>query len=45
MAAAMLDKFDKYWEVRNNLMAIATILDPRFKMRYISYSFEQLLAL
>jgi hypothetical protein len=33
MATAMLEKFDKYWEERNNVMVIATILDPRFKKR------------
>jgi hypothetical protein len=42
MAAAMFDKFDKYWEVTNNVMVIATILDPRFKMRYIQFYFSQL---
>ena len=41
MAATMLDKFDKYWEERNNVMVIATILDPRFKMRYIKLRFAQ----
>jgi hypothetical protein len=35
MADAMFKKFDKYWEVRNNVIVIATILDPRFKMKYI----------
>jgi hypothetical protein len=35
MADAMMLKFSKYWEKKNNLMVIATILDPRFKMRYI----------
>ena len=39
MAAAMLEKFDKYWEEKNNVMVIATILDPRFKMRYIKWCF------
>ncbi|KAJ1270677.1 hypothetical protein BS78_06G070100 [Paspalum vaginatum] len=42
MAAAMLLKFDKYWEERNNVMVIATILDPRFKMRYIKWCFGQI---
>jgi hypothetical protein len=42
MADAMLDKFDKYWEVKNNLMVIATILDPRFKMRYITWCFGEI---
>ena len=39
MAGAMLEKFDKYWEEKNNVMVIATILDPRFKMRYIKWCF------
>jgi hypothetical protein len=42
MADAMLDKFDKYWEVRNNVMVIATILDRRFKMRYIRFAFGKI---
>jgi hypothetical protein len=42
MGAAMLDKFDKYWEAKNNVMVIVTILDPRFKMRYIQFYFSQL---
>ena len=42
MAAAMLEKFDKYWEEKNNVMVIATILDPRFKMRYIKWCFAQI---
>jgi hypothetical protein len=42
MADAMLNKLDKYWEVRNNVMVIATILDPRFKMRYIRWCFGQI---
>jgi hypothetical protein len=42
MAAAMLDKFDKYWEDKNNIMVIATILDRRFKMRYIKWCFERM---
>ena len=42
MGAAMLDKFNKYWEEKNNVMVIATILDPRFKMRYIEFYFRKL---
>jgi hypothetical protein len=42
MATAMLEKFDKYWEEKNNVMVIATILDPRFKMRYFTWCFEEL---
>ncbi|WVZ56051.1 hypothetical protein U9M48_006637 [Paspalum notatum var. saurae] len=42
MAAVMLLKFDKYWEERNNVMVIATILDPRFKKRYIKWCFGEI---
>ena len=42
MATAMLDKFDKYWEEKNNVMVLATILDPRFKMRFIGWCFNQM---
>ncbi|WVZ70132.1 hypothetical protein U9M48_018824 [Paspalum notatum var. saurae] len=42
MADAMMLKFNKYWEKKNNLMVIATILDPRFKMRYIKWCFGQM---
>jgi hypothetical protein len=42
MGAAMLDKFNKYWKEKNNVMVIATILDPRIKMRYIEFYFRKL---
>ena len=42
MGAAMLNKFDKYLEEKNNVMVIATILDPKFKMIYIQFYFSQL---
>jgi hypothetical protein len=42
MGAAMLGKLNKYWEEKNNVMVIATILDPRFKMRYIEFYFKML---
>lgn len=42
MADAMLENFDKYWEETNSVMIIATILDPRFKMRYIRWSFAKM---
>uniref|UniRef100_J3N7H9 BED-type domain-containing protein n=1 Tax=Oryza brachyantha TaxID=4533 RepID=J3N7H9_ORYBR len=41
MADAMLEKFCKYLENTNNIMIIATILDPRFKMRYIKWCFSE----
>jgi midasin (ATPase involved in ribosome maturation) len=43
MAAAMLDKFNKYLEDKNNVLVITTILYLRFKMRYIKWCFEKIL--
>ncbi|KAG2570423.1 hypothetical protein PVAP13_7KG053036 [Panicum virgatum] len=42
IGATMLDKFDKYWEEKNNVIVNATVLDPRFKMRYIQFYFNGL---
>ncbi|MQL89083.1 hypothetical protein Taro_021660 [Colocasia esculenta] len=42
MASPMLLKFDKYWRKTNTLLAIATILDPRFKMFMVRYFFENI---
>jgi hypothetical protein len=39
MAARMSDKFDKYWGDTNMLMALAAVLDPRYKMKLISLCF------
>jgi hypothetical protein len=32
----------KYWEEKNNVMVLATILDPRYKMFYIDWAFKEL---
>jgi hypothetical protein len=37
-----MEKFNKYWEEKNNVMVIATILDPRYKMRYIAWCFGKI---
>jgi hypothetical protein len=42
MGNAMMEKFNKYWEEKNNVMVIATILDPRYKMRYIEWCFRKI---
>ena len=42
MGDAMMDKFNKYWDEPNNVMVIATILDPRYKLRYINWCFKKI---
>ncbi|XP_042962435.1 zinc finger BED domain-containing protein RICESLEEPER 1-like [Carya illinoinensis] len=39
MVVKMNTKFDKYWEECNLLMAVATVLDPRFKMMLVQLCF------
>jgi hypothetical protein len=43
MTARMIEKFDKYLKAIQGPMAIATVLDPRFKIDYIYGFFETLL--
>ncbi|XP_031281653.1 zinc finger BED domain-containing protein RICESLEEPER 2-like [Pistacia vera] len=42
MVKKMKEKFDKYWGECNLLMSIATVLDPRYKMKVIEVSFPRL---
>ncbi|CAL9004178.1 unnamed protein product, partial [Prunus brigantina] len=45
VATSMKKKFDKYWgniEEVNQVLIVAVVLDPRYKMDYIQYSFEEL---
>lgn len=37
MAVPMVKKFEKYWDISSELLEIATILDPRFKVKSIEY--------
>ncbi|XP_059436467.1 zinc finger BED domain-containing protein RICESLEEPER 2-like [Corylus avellana] len=39
IAAKMSDKFDKYWGESNMVMALAAVLDPRYKMKLIRFCF------
>ena len=37
MTSSMLQKFDKYWSGCHIVMAIATIFDPRYKMKILEF--------
>ena len=37
MASRMISKFEKYWSVIHGASVIATILDPKFKIRLIEF--------
>ena len=39
MASNMICKFDKYWGKINAVMAVGTVLDPRYKMMLLNYFF------
>ena len=41
MASRMISKFEKILIVIHGVLAIATVLDPRFKMRLIKFYFPQ----
>nr|XP_019703385.2 zinc finger BED domain-containing protein RICESLEEPER 1-like [Elaeis guineensis] len=42
MARPMREKFAKYWEECSLSLAIATVLDPRFKIDIVEYYYDQL---
>lgn len=42
MAEVMAHKFDKYWGSCNLLMAIAGVLDPRWKMLLVQFTFPKI---
>lgn len=37
MARKMIEKYDKYWSGSHGLLAVAVVLDPRFKLSFIKY--------
>ena len=39
MIGKMSGKFDKYWGECNMLMSLAVVLDPRYKIKLISFCF------
>lgn len=40
MSKPMLEKWDKYWNEGNALLAIACVLDPRCKLAVVEYYFK-----
>ncbi|GAV92143.1 Dimer_Tnp_hAT domain-containing protein/DUF4413 domain-containing protein, partial [Cephalotus follicularis] len=40
MANKMLVKFEKYWDAIHGIMAVACVLDPRYKMCLLEYFYE-----
>ena len=42
MASAMLEKFEKYWGDYSTLLAIAVVLDPRYKMVIVRNALSKL---
>ena len=41
MATNMITKFEKYWNSLHGVLALGTILDPRFKMKGIEFYFSK----
>lgn len=42
MATPMLKKFSKYWSSYSTILAIAVILDPRYKMKFVEFAYNKL---
>ncbi|KAG5550803.1 hypothetical protein RHGRI_015684 [Rhododendron griersonianum] len=42
MAFNMLEKYDKYWDNTHGFLAVAVVLDPRFKMSLIEYYYKRI---
>ncbi|XP_077251986.1 zinc finger BED domain-containing protein RICESLEEPER 2-like [Tasmannia lanceolata] len=44
MATKMQSNFDKYWRECNVMLAIAVVLDPRYKLKYLSFMYHLIYA-
>ncbi|KAH7659860.1 Tam3-transposase (Ac family) protein [Dioscorea alata] len=42
MVAVMLEKFKKYWEDFNKVLAMAIIMDPRYKFHFVDWSYKMI---
>ncbi|CAO2198533.1 unnamed protein product [Urochloa humidicola] len=42
MAKDMHERFDKYWKDCNLVLAIAVVMDPRFKMKLVEFSYSKI---
>ncbi|KAK7243493.1 hypothetical protein RIF29_38291 [Crotalaria pallida] len=42
MARKMKEKFDRYWSEIHDIMGVATVLDPRYKMDFLEFNFLKL---
>ena len=42
MAALMMAKFEKYWYNFSLTLAIAVILDPRYKIDFVEWSYKEI---
>ncbi|XP_040383172.1 zinc finger BED domain-containing protein RICESLEEPER 2-like [Oryza brachyantha] len=42
IAKDMHERFDKYWKDCNLVLAIAVVMDPRFKMKLIEFSYSKI---
>ncbi|KAL6636965.1 hypothetical protein ACP70R_024537 [Stipagrostis hirtigluma subsp. patula] len=42
IAKDMHEKFDKYWKDCNLVLAVAVVMDPRFKMKLVEFSYSKI---
>jgi hypothetical protein len=42
MASQMISKFEKYWSKFNLVLAIAVVLDPRYKLHLVKYYYMKI---
>jgi hypothetical protein len=42
MASQIISKFEKYWSEFSLVLAIAVVLDPRYKLRLVNYYYTKI---